>query len=133
MMKNEPVYINGTGETSRDFCYIENVVQMNLLAAAAENREAVNQVYNTAVNARTSLNQLFEMLRSRLAREIPHVRDAKPVYRDFRPGDVKHSQADISKAKRLLGYDPTHTVEQGLDTALAWYKGNVLQVENVRQ
>lgn len=125
MMKNEPVHINGTGETSRDFCYVENAVQMNLLAATTDRREAVNQVYNTAVNARTSLNQLFEMVRSRLARDFPHLEGFQAVYRDFRAGDVRHSQADISKARKLLGYDPTHTVEAGLDAALPWYKNTV--------
>ena len=125
MIKNEPVYINGTGETSRDFCYIENVVQINLLAALSNNSDAINQVYNTAVNARTNLNELFEMLHSRLVRDYEHLQKFKPIYRDFRPGDVKHSQADISKAKRLLGYMPTHTVERGLDEALTWYKKNV--------
>ncbi len=125
MIKNEPVYINGTGETSRDFCYIENVVQMNLLAALTTNSDALNQVYNSAVNARTDLNKLFEMLSSRLVLEYRHLQNFKPIYRDFRPGDVKHSQADISKAKRLLGYMPTHTIEQGLNEALTWYQKNV--------
>ncbi len=125
MIKNEPVYINGTGETSRDFCYIENVVQMNLLAALTTNSDAINQVYNTAINARTNLNELFEMLYSRLVNYNKHLRTFKPIYRDFRPGDVKHSQADISKAKRLLGYMPTHTIEQGLNEALTWYQENV--------
>ena len=122
MIKDEPVYINGTGETSRDFCYIENVIQMNLLAATVDNKEAVNQVYNTALNARTNLNELFEMLRRRLTKDFMHLHNFKPVHRDFRLGDVKHSQADISKASQLLGYAPTHTIEQGLDEALDWYK-----------
>ena len=122
MIKNEPIYINGTGETSRDFCYIENVVQMNLLAAFTDNKDAINQIYNTAVNGRTDLNELFEMLRSRLAADFPHLNSFKPVYREFRPGDVKHSQADIGKAMRLLDYSPTHAIAQGLDEALGWYK-----------
>ena len=122
MIKGEPVYINGTGETSRDFCYIANVVQMNLLAAMTSNKEAVNQVFNTAVNAKTDLNQLFEMLRVRLEKDFAHLKNYKPVYRDFRAGDVKHSQADVSKARDLLGYIPSHTVEHGLDQALEWYK-----------
>jgi UDP-N-acetylglucosamine 4-epimerase len=124
MIKGEQVLINGTGETSRDFCFIENVVQMNLLAATGENPESSNQVYNVALNDRTNLNELFEMLRSRLAADCDHLRDFKPVYRDFRAGDVMHSQADISKAARLLGYCPTHSIEQGLDEALWWYKSN---------
>jgi UDP-N-acetylglucosamine 4-epimerase len=122
MIKNEPVAINGDGETTRDFCYVDNAVQANLLAATAGDTEAVGQVYNIAVQKRTSLNQLFGLLRDRLLPDYPHLRDSAPVYQAFRVGDVRHSEADISKAKRLLGYDPTHTVEQGLDEALKWYK-----------
>lgn len=125
MIKGEQVYINGTGETSRDFCFVKNVVQMNTLAATCDNPDAVNQVYNVAVNARTNLNELFEMLRSRLASNFSHLNDFKPVYRDFRAGDVMHSQADIAKAERLVGYGPTYSIEQGLDEALGWYVGNI--------
>lgn len=125
IIAGEQVFINGTGETSRDFCYVANVVQMNLLTATCGNSKAVNQVYNVAVNARTNLNELFEMLRSRLVREFSHLEDFKPVYRDFRAGDVMHSQADIGKAERLVRYGPTHSIEQGLDEALRWYVGNV--------
>jgi len=122
MIKNEPVYINGTGETSRDFCYIENVIQINLLAATTNNKQATNQVYNTAVNARTSLKELFHMLRSKLERQYKHLNSFTPVYRDFRPGDVKHSQADISKAQVLLGYVPSYTIDRGLDETIGWYQ-----------
>ena len=122
MIKNEPVYINGTGETSRDFCYIANVVQMNLLASMTENASAVNQVYNTAVNARTNLNELFEKLRSRLVRNYKHLLTFKPMYRDFRPGDIKHSEANVGKAQHLLGYQPTHVIDQGLDESMEWYQ-----------
>jgi len=122
MMKNETLFINGDGETSRDFCYVTNVVQANLLAATVENPEAVNQVYNIAAHTRTSLNQLFALLRENLQSNYPHLRDYRPVYRDFRAGDVRHSEADISKAERLLGYHPTHTVEHGLAEALDWYR-----------
>ena len=125
MMKNGPTYINGDGETSRDFCYVANCVQANLLSATTTKPEAVGEVYNVALAARTTLNQLCEMLRARLLPSFPHLREYKAVYQDFRPGDVRHSQADISKARRLLGYDPTHTVEQGLDEALEWYKHNL--------
>ena len=125
MIAGEQVLINGTGETSRDFCYVSNVVQMNLLAATCDNPEAVNQVYNVAVNARTSLNELFEMLRSRLVGKFPGLMDFKPLYKDFRPGDVMHSQADIGKAELLVGYVPTHSIEAGLDEALRWYVENV--------
>jgi UDP-N-acetylglucosamine 4-epimerase len=126
LIKGETVYINGTGVTSRDFCFVENVVQMNILAATSENPEAVNQVYNTAVNARTSLNELYAMLRSQLLPHFAHLAGAEPVYRDFRKGDVMHSLADIGKGRRLLGYEPTHTIDQGLDAALPWYIGNVV-------
>ena len=122
MIQGNQVYINGTGETSRDFCYIENVVQANILAATTENREAINQVYNIAVHARTTLNQLFEMLRSRLEPYCPHLKEFKPNYRGFRPGDIMHSHADISKAQNLLGYQPSHKIENGLDSALEWYR-----------
>ena len=125
MIKDEPVYINGTGKTSRDFCYIENVIQMNLLAALTTNGEAVNQVYNTAVNARTDLNELYAKLHARLLPLYPHLQKSKPVYRDFRRGDVMHSQADISKAAKLLGYAPTHMLDGGLDEALTWYVDNL--------
>ena len=125
LIKNEPVYINGTGETSRDFCYIENVRQINLLAATSENPEAVNQVYNVAVGDRTDLNELFALLRDGLAARHPSLENVQPVYRDFRAGDVMHSQADISKAVKLLGYQPTHTIRQGLGEALEWYEGNI--------
>lgn len=128
LITGETVYVNGNGETSRDFCFIDNVVQMNLLAATTENPDAVNQVYNTAVNARTTLTELFEKLYCRLLPHFPHLRDCKPVYRDFRAGDVLHSQADISKAVGLLGYEPSHTIDAGLDAALAWYMTNLMPV-----
>jgi UDP-N-acetylglucosamine 4-epimerase len=124
MIKGEPVYINGTGETSRDFCYVANVVQANLLAATSENPDAVNQVYNVALNARTTLNGLFEIIRQLLFQEYPHLGNSKPVYKDFRTGDVMHSQADITRAGDLLGYLPAHTINQGLDTAIRWYIEN---------
>ncbi len=125
MIKNQPAIINGDGETSRDFCYVANVVQANLLAATTENPEAVGQVYNVALGARTTLNELFELLRTRLSPFYPHLNGYRPVYEDFRPGDVRHSQADIGKAQSLLGFQPAHTVAQGLDEALAWYRENL--------
>ena len=130
LIKGETVYINGNGETSRDFCFIENVIRMNLLAATTLNPDAVNQVYNTAVNARTTLNELFAMLHARLLPHFPHLRGCKPVYRDFRTGDVLHSQADISKAAGLLGYQPSHTIDDGLDAALTWYMANLAPGKN---
>ena len=121
LLLGEEVLINGDGETSRDFCFVENAVQANLLAATTENPEAINQVYNVAVDGRTSLNRLFELLSDSLGREGRHLAKTLPTYRDFRPGDVRHSQADISKAQRLLGYRPTHRIEQGISEAMPWY------------
>jgi UDP-N-acetylglucosamine/UDP-N-acetylgalactosamine 4-epimerase len=124
LLRREPVHINGDGETSRDFCYVENVVQANLLAATVEDAEAVSQVLNIGLGRRTTLNELFTMLKNTLRRDDPSVPDSKPVHRDFRAGDVRHSLADISKAKRLLGFEPTHHVEQGLEAAMGWYRRN---------
>ena len=121
IMRNEPVFINGDGETSRDFCYVANAVQANLLAATVENTDAVNQVYNIAIGGRTSLNRLFELIRDGLVQHLPSASQSHPTYCDFRPGDVRHSQADISKASRLLGYAPTHDIASGLREAIAWY------------
>ncbi|AFL74127.1 NAD-dependent epimerase/dehydratase family protein [Thiocystis violascens] len=121
MIANEPVWINGDGETSRDFCYIANAVQANLLAATAEHPDAANQVYNVAVGERTSLNELFESIRATLAPRFPHLQDFAPSYRDFRAGDVRHSLADISKARNLLGYAPSHRIQDGLAEAMDWY------------
>ncbi len=121
MIHNEPVYINGDGETSRDFCYIDNVIQANLLAATSTHPEAANQVYNVAVGDRTTLNELFEAIRSLLAPTFRHLADFKPVYRDFRAGDVRHSLADISKARTRLGYEPSHRIGEGLAEAMDWY------------
>ncbi|MDA8127926.1 MAG: SDR family oxidoreductase [Betaproteobacteria bacterium] len=121
MIRNEPVYINGDGETSRDFCYIDNVIQANLLAATSQHADAANQVYNIAVGERTTLNQLFETIRSLLESKFPHLEGVRPVYRDFRAGDVRHSLADISKARARLGYEPTHRIGEGLAEAMDWY------------
>lgn len=124
MIKGEPVYINGDGETSRDFCFIENVRQVNLLAALSENPNALNQVYNVAVGDRTSLNQLYQQIHLNLLLTYPHLTGIEPNYRDFRAGDVLHSQADISKAYKLLGYQPTHHIAEGLKVAMGWYVKN---------
>jgi UDP-N-acetylglucosamine 4-epimerase len=121
MLLGETVYINGDGETSRDFCFVANAVQANLLAATTDSPDAVNQVYNVALNERTSLSRLFEMLRDRLSETRPEVGSLQPVCREFRSGDVRHSQADIAKARRLLDYVPTHTLEDGIRLAMPWY------------
>lgn len=125
LIHDEPVFINGDGETSRDFCYVANAVQANLLAATATDPAAVNQVYNIAVGQRTSLNELLEHLRAMLAPRFARLAGFRPTYRDFRAGDVRHSLADISKAHRLLGYAPTHTVGEGLSEAMEWYLGHL--------
>lgn len=121
LIKNQTLHINGDGETSRDFCFIDNVVQANLLAALADSPEAANQVYNVALNERTSLNQLYEMMRSLLLEQFPHLQNHHPQYVNFREGDVRHSQADISKAGKLLGFAPTHRIDEGLKQAMDWY------------
>lgn len=123
LLQHEAVYINGDGETSRDFCYVDNAVQANLLAATTEAPDAINQVYNVAVSDRTTLNTLFTLLRDAL---VPHGVNAstQAFYREFRAGDVRHSQADITKAMRLLGYTPTHTLAQAIPAAVEWYVAN---------
>ena len=146
LIKGEPLYINGDGETSRDFCFIKNVVQANLLAATAclpspapalfplplgggsgegsphsPIESPVNQVYNIAVGDRTTLNELFAQLHCNLLPLYLHLQGFQPVYRDFRSGDVRHSLADISKAQRLLGYSPTQRIGEGLALAMPWY------------
>ena len=121
LIHGEPVYINGDGDTSRDFCFIANVVQANLLAATAQSPDAVNQVYNVAVGDRTTLNELYAQLHHNLLPHYPHLQGAQPVHRDFRAGDVRHSLADIGKAQSLLGYAPTQRIGQGLALAMPWY------------
>ena len=121
MLLGGEVAIFGDGETSRDFCYVDNVAQANLLAALADDPAAVNQIYNVAVEGRTSLNTLFESLRDALTKHVPSAGVVSPIYRDFRPGDVRHSQADISKARALLGYAPTHGLAEGIRAAMPWY------------
>jgi UDP-N-acetylglucosamine 4-epimerase len=124
LLRGQPVEVYGNGETSRDFCYVQNIVQANLLAATTQNGGAVGQAYNVAVSERTTLNQLFTILRDGLARHRPAVQGVRPVYRDFRPGDILHSLADITKARTWLGYEPSHTLARGLAEAMAWYIAN---------
>jgi UDP-N-acetylglucosamine 4-epimerase len=121
LMRGEEIVIYGDGETSRDFCYIENVIQANVLAATAESPAAANQIYNIAVGERTTLNELFHAIRSVLVGRFPAVGTVRPSYADFRAGDVRHSLADVSKAAALLGYVPTHPVGAGLQAAIDWY------------
>jgi UDP-N-acetylglucosamine/UDP-N-acetylgalactosamine 4-epimerase len=121
MLAGQPVVINGDGETSRDFCYIDNAVQANLLAATTTNPEAVNQIFNVAVGDRTTLNELYAALKQSLVQRLPQLSEAQPVHKDFRAGDVRHSLADIGKARSLLGYAPSHRVGGGLSVAMEWY------------
>jgi UDP-N-acetylglucosamine 4-epimerase len=121
MLKGDPVYVNGDGETSRDFCYVANAVQANLLAAVTEDPAAVNQVYNVAVGDRTSLNALHALIKQELQVRLPSLEIKPPIYRDFRPGDVRHSLADVSKARGYLGYQATHTIGLGLTESMDWY------------
>jgi len=123
MMEQRPVTIHGDGENSRDFCYVANVVQANLLSALTNRSDAVNQVYNVALSARTSLNELYLMLQGLLVERHPYLHDQQPQYGAFRAGDVRHSHADISKAVALLGYAPTHDLLRGLKQTLRWYEG----------
>ncbi len=125
LLRREPVQINGDGETSRDFCFVANIVQANLLAATTANPDAVSQAYNIAVGERTTLNELFQLLQNGLRRRDPALPEQSPRYQDFRAGDVRHSLADISKAQRRLGYAPEQRVRDGLDLALEWYCRNV--------
>jgi len=120
MLRGEDVPINGDGETSRDFCYVENAIQANLLAATATRPEQLDQVYNVAFGARTTLLQLFAALRNELrANGIGY--DKRPVHREFRSGDVRHSLADVGKAQRLLGYAPRFDIHQGIRDMMPWY------------
>jgi len=125
MIRNEPVFINGDGETSRDFCHIDNVIQANLLAATTNNRDAINQVFNIGVGESITLNELYRLIRAELCSRPASEHDLQPTYREFRVGDIRHSLADISKARKLLGYQPSRRLAQGLAEAMPWYLSNV--------
>jgi UDP-N-acetylglucosamine/UDP-N-acetylgalactosamine 4-epimerase len=125
MIRGDEVRINGSGAISRDFCHVANVVQANLLAATVESPDALNQAYNVAVGARTTLDELFVLLRDGLAARHPGLAGSKPAYGPARAGDVQHSLADIGKARQLLGYAPTHSIERGLAESLSWYEANL--------
>ena len=129
MIQGEDLFINGDGETSRDFCFIENTVQMNILAATAPD-EAKDQIYNVAVGDRTTLNDLYASIKASLASGGILVK-SDPVYQDFRVGDVRHSQADISKAKNIMGYSPGFTISQGIELAMPWYISNIAGPQNI--
>jgi UDP-N-acetylglucosamine 4-epimerase len=123
MLHNKPVRIFGDGQQSRDFCYVANVVQANILAATFD-PPARHEVFNVAAGQRTSLLELFEIIRRKLLPRFPHLRDFRPEHEPARAGDVPHSLADISRAQRLMGYEPTHSFEAGIEEALQWYQGN---------
>jgi UDP-N-acetylglucosamine 4-epimerase len=121
LLRGENIHINGDGKTSRDFCFVANVVQANLLAAAHAATPALGRAFNVALNERTTLNELFLLLREMLAAERPALARVEPEYGPFRTGDVEHSQADISLAQEHLGFAPTHSIRPGLEASLAWY------------
>lgn len=120
IIQGDTLYINGDGETSRDFCFVDNAVQANILAAVAQG-EGAGQVYNVACNVRTTLNQLKDMLHGALTAQSEEVDAPEVIYREFRAGDVRHSQADISKAANLIGYAPSHQIDEGINQAMPWY------------
>ena len=125
LLKGEDVYINGDGETSRDFTYIDNVIQMNLLAGTTENTEAFGEAFNVAVGGRNTLNELYVLINKELDAHINAFSKKEAIYRDFRVGDIRHSNADISKAQNMIGYAPTHDIYQGMEEAIEWYIGTI--------
>jgi UDP-N-acetylglucosamine/UDP-N-acetylgalactosamine 4-epimerase len=129
LLRGQTAYINGDGSCARDFCHVDNVVQMNLRAAMTEDQAALNQAYNVAHGDMTSLTELFETIRDLLAKRQPHLRTVRAVYREARRGDIQLSRADIGKAQRLLGYQPTVRLMDGLESTMDWYVANVAPVE----
>ena len=125
ILNGEDVFINGDGETSRDFTYIDNVIQANILAGTTTNKEAFAQAFNTAAGGRETLNNLYNAITNGIKEKLPELEVKEAVYRDFRAGDIRHSNANINKAKELLGYEPTHTLETGLQESIAWYIENL--------
>lgn len=121
LIQNNSVTINGDGETSRDFCYVDNAVQANILAGLTQSESATNQIYNIAVGEQTTLNELFNEIKSQLLKLNLDLKEVYPNYGDFRDGDVRHSLADIKKANQLLGYSPEFNVKEGLAKAISWY------------
>lgn len=126
MIAGDDVFINGDGETSRDFCFIENTVQANILAATTQNDEAKNQVYNVAVGDRTTLNDLFNAIKAAL-NENGVTYTKEPVYRDFRVGDVRHSQASVEKIEQILSYQAKYHISHGINLAMKWYVDNIIK------
>jgi len=122
MIKGKKIYINGDGKTSRDFCYIENVIQANILASFSTNDRALNKVFNVALCESTSLNSLFTEIKNYIFENDSNKKNSiKPCYRDFREGDIKFSKADISRATKLLGYKPLVNFNKGIKLTIDWY------------
>ncbi len=128
LLTGQPAYINGDGTAARDFCFVDNVVQANLLAATTENPAAVNQPYNIGHGEETTLSELFEMIRALLVPRLPQLRGVRAVHREPRRGDLKYSRADISKAKKLLGFSPQLRIVEGLERTIDWYAANIKAV-----
>lgn len=124
ILNKQDIEIYGDGETSRDFCFVENAIQANIIAALTQNENAKGHVYNISVGGQTSLNHLFSMIHNTIEKSLGEQIKIKPIYKDFRPGDIRHSRADISKAKKLLNYAPTHNVEKGIKETVNWYIEN---------
>ncbi len=129
LLRGETAYVNGDGSAARDYCHVDNVVQANLLAAMVDDPQALGQCYNVAVGEQTTLSELFQLMRAQLAQRLPHLRNARPVHREPRRGDVLLSRADVSKAARLLGYRPGFTLSSGLAQTIDWYIGELLSAE----
>lgn len=123
LLARQPVVVNGDGETTRDFCYVGDVAQANLLAAVTQDTAALNRVFNIGLGRRTSLNQLFAALQGALRRLEPGLPEVQPSYAPFRPGDVRHSMAEITQAREALGFEPEFDLERGLEVAMRWYRG----------
>lgn len=132
-LKDEPIYINGDGETSRDFTYIDNVIQMNMLAGITDNKKAFGEAFNVAFGGRNTLNELFNLIKNELdkinSNQHPTPNNKQPTYRDFRAGDIRHSNANISKAQNSVGYAPSHDIYQGMEAAIGWYVENLNETE----
>jgi UDP-N-acetylglucosamine 4-epimerase len=127
LLHGEPVYINGDGETTRDFCFVDNVIQANILSACVRNENALGHVYNIAFSEQNTLRQLFYLIRDETSKQNNGVADeTEPVYREFRAGDIRFSLADIGKAKKLLGYHPKYSLRDGIGKAAEWYIAKLL-------
>ena len=124
-LNDEDIYINGDGETSRDFTYIDNVVQANILSGTTNNEEAFGEAFNTAIGGRETLNNLYKAITDGLRSQLPELEIKDPIYRDFRAGDIRHSNANIDKMKTILGYIPTHSLEEGLKASIFWYINDI--------